>query len=251
MPKSQKPAAVTITNVTKKYQVRHEKPTFFDNLTLFNARQEFKALNQVSLTIPKGEKIGIVGQNGSGKTTLLKIISGITQPTAGTVQTVGKIVSLIDLEAGFHPDLSGEENIYLNGLIIGMSKPEIRKQMPAIIRFADIGEFISAPFYTYSQGMKMRLAFAIGVHANPDILVLDEGIVTGDVLFQKKSSAKIQQFFKAKKTIIVVTHWLHYLEEHCQRIVWMEGGQIVRDGGVEVVKAYQRNMLKRSRKISK
>lgn len=236
--------AVELRAVTKRYQVRHEKPTFFDTMPLLKKTRDFKALDALDLKIQVGEKVGIIGRNGSGKTTLLKIISGITQPSSGQVKTHGKIVSLIDLEAGFHPDLTGEENIFLNGLIIGMTKAEIAAQLPAIIEFADIGEFISAPFYTYSQGMKLRLAFAIGVHADPDILILDEGISTGDAAFQKKSDAKIRQFFKAKKTIIVVTHWLQYLRKHCQRIIWMEDGHVIKDGSTRILSGYEQHLMK-------
>lgn len=248
MSRTKKKLAVELKAVTKRYQIRHEKPTFFDTVPLFKKTRDFEALASLNFRVKPGEKVGIIGRNGSGKTTLLKIISGITQPTEGSVTTRGKIVSLIDLEAGFHPDLTGEENIFLNGLIIGMSKNEIAAQLSSIIEFADIGDFISAPFYTYSQGMKLRLAFAIGVHADPDILILDEGIATGDAAFQKKSSAKILQFFKAKKTIIVVTHWIEYLRKHCERIIWMEDGKIVEDGTTQILKKYVKKVTTGSRK---
>ena len=192
--------AIKLTGVSKLYTIHHEKPTLVEKMV--KGREErFLALNDVSLTIKKGEKIGIIGPNGSGKTTLLKIIAGITTPTSGMIETHGKIVSLIDLEAGFHPDLTGEQNIYLNGMLLGMSKKEIRKMFNAIIRFADIGKFIDAPLFMYSSGMKLRLGFAVAVHANPDILILDEGFSVGDKKFQEKCNEKIDQLFRIKKTI--------------------------------------------------
>ncbi|MDQ3008358.1 MAG: ATP-binding cassette domain-containing protein, partial [bacterium] len=193
------------------------------------------ALDEVDLTIFAGEKVGIVGPNGSGKTTLLKVIVGITNASKGSVKTAGKVVSLIDLEAGFHPDLTGEENIFLNGMIIGMTKQEIEERFAEIVAFADIGDFIDSPLYTYSEGMKLRLGFAVAVHADPDVLILDEGITVGDVNFKIKSEKKIKEFFKAKKTILVVTHWVEFLQKNCNRIITMEHGQIINDGDTRLL----------------
>ncbi len=189
----------------------------------------------MDLTIFAGEKVGIVGPNGSGKTTLLKVIVGITNASKGSVKTAGKVVSLIDLEAGFHPDLTGEENIFLNGMIIGMTKQEIEERFAEIVAFADIGDFIDSPLYTYSEGMKLRLGFAVAVHADPDVLILDEGITVGDVNFKIKSEKKIKEFFKAKKTILVVTHWVEFLQKNCNRIITMEHGQIINDGDTRLL----------------
>jgi ABC-2 type transport system ATP-binding protein len=229
------PLAVELTNITKVYTLHHEKPTFMESLIKKNRTERFVALNDLSLQIPAGQKVGIIGHNGSGKTTLLKVIAGITTPTSGTVATKGKVVSLIDLEAGFHPDLTGEENIFLNGLVVGMSKQEIHAVYDDIVAFADIGNFIDAPLYTYSEGMKLRLGFSIAVHANPDILILDEGITVGDATFRKKAEQKIKEFFKARKTILVVTHWVEFLRENCNRILIMDRGEIVEDGSVAVL----------------
>src|SRR3990167_10056105 len=161
--KNQNSTVITLTEVTKSYTIHHEKPTLVEHL--INGRNEsFNALEDINLEIKKGEKIGIIGPNGSGKTTLLKIIAGITSPTMGIVKTSGMIVSLIDLEAGFHPDLTGEQNIVLNGMLLGMTRAEIAKKHQAIVRFAGIGQFIDAPLYTYSSGMMLRLGFAVAVH---------------------------------------------------------------------------------------
>lgn len=230
--------SVQLKGITKTYIIHHEKPTFVEQLFKSGKQEKFNALDNVDLTIYKGEKVGIIGHNGSGKTTVLKIISRITSPTKGTVFTKGKVISLIELTAGFHPDLTGEENIFLNGLIIGMSRTEVKQKFNKIIEFADIGIFIDAPLYTYSEGMKLRLGFSIAVHADPDILVLDEGISTGDVKFQKKSRNKIQEFFKQGKTIIIVSHWLNFLRQNCNRFIQFKSGVIFEDGSEEVVDNY-------------
>lgn len=238
--KIQKQASIILSRVSKDYVLHHEKPTFSEQIFRKQRVEIFNALTNVSLTIIKGEKVGIVGNNGSGKTTLLKIITGITTPSSGTVKTYGRVVSLIDLEAGFHPELTGEENIFLNGMIIGMRKAEIQKNFSAIVDFADIGKFIDSPMYTYSEGMRLRLGFSIALNANPDILVLDEGISVGDQDFQKKSGVKIQELFQAHKTVVIVTHWLDYLREHCNRIIWIERGAYKKEGGIELLNEYER-----------
>ncbi len=232
--------AIRLSGVSKRYTIHHEKPTLVEKLV--NGRnEEFWALKDINLTIKKGERVGIIGPNGSGKTTLLKIIAGITTPTSGTVETHGKIVSLIDLEAGFHPDLTGIQNIYLNGMLLGMRKQEIEKKLKAIIMFADIGQFIDTPLFTYSEGMKLRIGFSVAVHADPDILILDEGISAGDERFRKKSQTKIINFLRRGKTILVVTHWLDFIKANCERILLMANGCIYQDGGVGLISTYQRN----------
>lgn len=234
--------AIRLTNVSKRYTIHHEKPTLVEKLV--NGKdEEFWALNNVSLTIRKGERVGIIGPNGSGKTTLLKVIAGIATPTSGTVETYGKIVSLIDLEAGFHPDLTGEQNIYLNGMLLGMSKHDITKKLDHIIRFADIKQFIDAPLFTYSSGMKLRLGFAIAIEANPDILVLDEGISVGDRNFQIKSERAIKKILKRGKTILVSTHILWFIEQSCRRVLMVRDGAIASDGSLSLIAQYKNSNL--------
>jgi len=224
------PTAVELINISKKYVVRHEKPTLVDQIFKKGRKKKFWALRNVNLIINKGERVGIVGRNGSGKTTLLKIVNGIARPTSGKVKTNGKVVSLIDLTAGFHPELTGEENIYLNAMLLKMDKKTTKKRFKAIIRFADIGSFIDAPLYTYSEGMKLRLGFSVAVHSNPDILILDEVMSVGDRDFQKKSFARIQEFYNRGKTIILTSHWESYIMENCDRVIWIDKGKIVMDG---------------------
>jgi ABC-type polysaccharide/polyol phosphate transport system ATPase subunit len=237
---SMKKIVIDIKNVTKCYTIHHEKPTLVEKF-IRGKDEKFTALDDVSLTIYQGEKVGILGANGSGKTTLLKIITGITTPTTGEVYTNGKIVSLIDLEAGFHGDLTGEQNIYLNAMLLGITKNEISKTIQSIINFADIRQFIDAPLFTYSSGMKLRLGFAIAIHANPDILILDEGLQVGDISFQKKSYNAIQQIFHKGKTIICVSHWSDSLKQICKKIVWLDQGSIKNTGGVEIINEYEKN----------
>ena len=233
-------AAIRITHATKHYTLHHAKPTFTDRFFGRTQSEKFIALNDLSLTVQKGEKVAVIGKNGSGKTTLLKMICGITKENSGKVDVQGRVVSLIDLEAGFHPEMNGYENILLNALVIGMQKQEVEKKLGDIIEFAGIGSFIDAPMYTYSEGMKLRIGFSVAVHANPDILVLDEMIATGDAGFQQKCFAKVDQFFKEGKTIIAVSHITQYLEESYDRFVWLDNGQVREDGGHEVIASYKK-----------
>lgn len=233
-----KQLAIELKGIRKQYTLRHQKPTLMGGVFGLERKEKFSAVHDISLQIFKGEKVGIIGNNGSGKTTILKIISGITMPTAGAVAVFGKVVSLIELDAGFHPELSGIENIFLNGLMVGMTKAQIDANLKNIIAFSGIGKFMDAPLHTYSSGMALRLGFSIAVHSDPDILVLDEGISVGDQAFRKKSLAKMNEFFKAGKTIIVVSHWLDYLKKNCNRIIWLENGKIKKDGTPKIIDEY-------------
>jgi ABC-type polysaccharide/polyol phosphate transport system ATPase subunit len=235
--------AIQLVGISKKYEIHHEKPTLVEKF-IKGPNETFWALRDINLTIHKGEKVGIIGPNGSGKTTLLKIIASIATPTEGTIQTHGKIVSLIGLDAGFHDDLSGFQNIYLNGMLLGMSKQEITKALPSIIDFADIKQFIDTPLFIYSQGMKLRLGFSIAVHANPDILISDEGLSVGDNYFKQKAYSKMETFFKEGKTIITVSHDMVLSRIYDNRIILLKEGKIIRDGGVSVISYYQKNSLK-------
>lgn len=238
-----KDIAVTLSNISKKYTLQHDKPTLAENLFLNRSQEDFWALKEINLTIKKGERVGIIGANGSGKTTLLKVITGITTPTSGFTNTVGNIVSLIELTAGFHPELTGEDNILLNGLLLGMSKNEIKSKVKRIIKFADIGKFIDTPFYTYSSGMALRLGFSIAIHANPDIIVIDEGLSFGDKFFVTKALKKIRDYIKKNKTLIFVSHFLSLVEQNCDRVIWLDKGTIKSSGEVnKVIKEYSRSI---------
>lgn len=235
--------AVKLTKVSKKFILQHEKPTLIENIFSRKFEEEVWALKGINLTIGKGERLGIVGPNGSGKTTLLEIIAAITSPTSGAVKTSGRVVSLIGLGAGFQADLTGEENVILNGLLIGMSKSEVRRKMKKIVEFADIGKFISAPFYTYSYGMTLRLGFSVAVHADPEILLIDEIMAVGDEEFREKSSKRIREFFLQGKTLIMVSHYLGFLSKICDRAIWMDNGEIKKDGEIRrVIKSYKQSV---------
>lgn len=232
-----RPIAIQFINVGKKYEIHHEKPTLIEKLGEQN--ETYWALKNVNITIKKGERVGIIGSNGAGKTTLLKIIAGITTPTEGRVVTVGKVVSLIGLDAGFNPELSGVENIFLNGLLLGMSRREIQSKLKSIIRFADIHRYIDVPLYTYSSGMKMRLGFSIAAHTKPDILVLDEGMSVGDERFRHKSYQKIQQLIREGVTLILVSHVMEHIRQDVQRIILLEEGTVMHDGNQKIISSYQ------------
>ncbi len=218
--------AISLKGVSKKYILHHEKPTLVENIFKRGRKEEIWALKNINLEIKKGDKIGIIGDNGAGKTTLLKIITGITAPTTGKLEVNGRIAALIDLEAGFHPELTGEENTYLNGMLLGMSKKEIKKQFQSIVRFSGLGKFIDAPFYTYSSGMRLRLGFSIAIHSNPDILLLDEILAVGDQEFQKKSFEATQSFFKKGKTVVFISHNLPVVSRLCPTAFWLKNGEL-------------------------
>ncbi len=216
---------VRLSHITKEYVIHHEKPTLIEKI-IKRHNERFTALDDINITIRRGERVGFVGPNGSGKTTLLKIVAGITAPTSGKVEAIGKIVSLIDLEAGFHPDLTGLQNIFVNGMILGMSKKEINEKLHSIIKFADIDKFIDAPLYTYSEGMKLRLGFSVAIHADPMILILDEFLGVGDISFQKKSLSAIKKKVSSGVTVLIVSHWEQFIKNNTDRIFYMENGKI-------------------------
>jgi len=219
--------AIELRNVSKQYTIHHEKPTLVEKFTK-GKNENFWALKNINLTIKRGERVGIIGPNGSGKTTLLKIISGITTPTTGTVKTYGKVVSVIDLQAGFHPDLSGYQNLFLNGILLGMKNEEIKKETLNIIEFADIKQFIDAPLYTYSSGMMLRLGFAVAAYSNPSIIIVDETINVGDSQFQKKIWAWMDKFIKNGNTFILTSHSDLLINSVCSRIINLNYGIITK-----------------------
>ncbi len=221
---------VQIKKLGKKYSVSRGRPLFLKSIFKSQVRDEIWALKDIDLEINSGEIVGIIGKNGSGKSTLLKILAGITTPTQGTVAISGRVASLIELGAGFQADLTGRENIYLNGTILGLTKREINLKIDQIIRFADIGNFIDAPVRKYSSGMTIRLGFAVASHLDPEILLLDEVLAVGDAAFQKKCFDKIAEFKKSGRTIIFVSHDLNQVANICERAVWIENGQIKKSG---------------------
>jgi lipopolysaccharide transport system ATP-binding protein len=193
----------------------------------------------VSLTVPKGRTLGVIGRNGSGKSTLLKLVAGITKPTSGTVKVDGRISALIELGAGFHPEISGRENVFINGIMLGLSKREVEERFDDIVDFAELREFIDAPVKTYSSGMYMRLGFAVAIHVDPDVLLVDEVLAVGDEAFTHKCLDKFSEFRRRGKTVLIVTHSLGLVERLCDEAVWLDGGEKEAEGDPKrVIGAY-------------
>jgi lipopolysaccharide transport system ATP-binding protein len=188
------------------------------------------ALRDVSLQVEHGEVIGIIGRNGSGKTTLLKILSRITRPTMGTAEVYGSVRTLLEVGTGFHPELTGRENMYLSGAILGMSRREIDRKFDTIVAFSGVERFIDTPLKHYSTGMQMRLAFAVAAHLEPDILLVDEVLAVGDLEFQKKCLGKMEEVSGSGRTILFVSHQLNQIRRLCKRVLWLEGGEIYKSG---------------------
>ena len=206
--------------------------------------REFWALKDVSFEVKKGETIGIIGRNGCGKSTLLQLICGTLNPTSGSVQTNGRVAALLELGSGFNPEFTGRENVYMNGAVLGLSKEEIDARFNDIAVFADIGDFIEQPIKTYSSGMVVRLAFAVAINVDPDILVIDEALAVGDMRFQQKCFRKMRSFKEKGKTIIFVTHDTGAVISFCERAIWLKDGSIHRSGMSEdVVKKYISYMI--------
>jgi ABC-2 type transport system ATP-binding protein len=241
------PFVIRVENVTQRFRVVHERPDSVRELfaKLFRKKvkyHDFEAVKNASLSVRRGEVVGLSGLNGSGKSTLLKVIAGVYRPSEGRVTVTGTIAPLIELGAGMHPDLTGRENILLNGLLMGFSKQEMKQREQRIIEFADLGDFIEAPIRQYSSGMYMRLAFAVATEVDPDILVMDEVLAVGDIEFQAKCFKRLRSFRESGKTILIVTHSMTHVAEICSRAVLMQRGRILADGlPDEVVDVYYRS----------
>ena len=225
--------AIKAENLTKIYKL-YRKPSdrLRDALHLLSPARvsEKRALDDVSLVIGRGETVGVIGVNGSGKSTLLKIITGVLQPTSGTVEVNGHVSALLELGAGFNPEYNGIDNIYLNGMMIGFTEEEIKARMDDILSFADIGEYVWQPVKTYSSGMFMRLAFAVAINIDPDILIVDEALSVGDVFFQAKCYHKFEEFREKGKTILFVSHDLASVNRYCDRVILLNRGVMCGDG---------------------
>lgn len=231
-------------NLTKEYSLNKQK-TFKEFLPAFFGGQQtkvrFKALSQLNFEIKKGESLGILGKNGSGKSTLLKIIAGVTKPTDGRITIEGRIAPLIELGAGFHPELTGRENVYLNGSILGIRKKEMDRLYHQIVDFAELKDFMNQPVKFYSSGMYMRLAFAVAVAKRPEILLVDEILAVGDLMFQEKCLARIKEFQKQGTTLVLVSHNPGQILNYCQKVLVLDKGKQVFFGEAkEGVKIYEK-----------
>src|SRR5271168_603016 len=207
--------------------------------------ETFWALKDVSLEVKEGEVLGLIGRNGAGKTTLLKVLSRITRPTTGWAEIHGRVGSLLEVGTGFHPELTGRENTYLSGAILGMGKKEIARKFDEIVAFAELEKFIDTAVKHYSSGMYVRLAFAVAAHLEPEILLVDEVLAVGDINFQKKCLGKMGDVARAGRTVVLVSHQLNQIRRLCHRVVWVDDGQIRRDGAThEVASAYESTMAR-------
>lgn len=227
------PAAIHVSDLSKVYKLYdRNRDRVIEALGLSRRVRyhEHYALNHVSFDIRRGETVGIIGSNGAGKSTILKIITGVVQPTSGTLTVDGRISALLELGAGFNQEYTGMENIYLNGTMMGYSRSEVEERIPAILEFADIGEFIHQPVKMYSSGMFVRLAFALAINIDPDILVVDEALSVGDVFFQSKCYKKFDEFKEQGKTILFVSHDLSSISRYCDRAILLNKGKLVAEG---------------------
>src|SRR5580704_13595911 len=206
-------------------------------------QRELWALRDVAFEVKPGEVIGVIGRNGAGKTTLLKLLSRVTEPSAGWAQICGSVGSLLEVGTGFHPELTGRENIYLNGAILGMSRREIGRKFDEIVTFAEVAEFLETPLKHYSSGMQTRLAFAVAAHFEPEILLVDEVLAVGDLSFQKKCLGKMDDVARDGRTVVFVSHQMNQIRRLCARSIWIDGGCLRMDGPTaEVVSSYESAM---------
>ncbi len=237
---------ISIDNVSIKFRLSNDKILSLKEFAIAKLMkkvkyQEFWALKDVSFKVNKGEVLGIIGNNGAGKSTLLKVISGIMRPTEGKVEVEGNIVPMLELGSGFDYELSGKENIFLNGAILGYQEEFLREKYEEILEFSELGDFINTPIRNYSSGMVMRLAFSIATVVNPDILIVDEILAVGDADFQAKSKNRMLEMMSGGTTVLFVSHNINQIKEMCNRVVWIEHGKVKMVGDTkQVCEAYQR-----------
>ncbi|MCL5023307.1 MAG: ABC transporter ATP-binding protein [Nitrospirae bacterium] len=248
---------IKVCNLSKKYLIQHQQRgrytalrdvmansvkrvgrKLFSSFTIHDShftasKEEFFALKDVNFEIKRGDRVGIIGRNGAGKSTLLKVLSRITEPTTGRIEITGRVASLLEVGTGFHPELTGRENIFLNGAILGMPKAEIKEKFDAIVDFAEIEKFLDTPVKRYSSGMYVRLAFAVAAHLEPEILIVDEVLAVGDAQFQKKCLGKMEEVGKEGRTVLFVSHNLQAISRLCSRAVYLVEGRVENDGPIE------------------
>lgn len=235
-------SAIIVDHVDKRFKLVYDKPNTLKERFVFwkNKKVNYhEVLKDINLDVKKGETVALIGTNGSGKSTLLKLMTKIIYPTKGKITTNGKLTSLLELGAGFHPDFTGRENIYFNASVFGLTHQEIDKRIDEIIEFSELGEFIEAPVRTYSSGMYMRLAFSVAINVDAEILLIDEILTVGDQHFQDKCFKKLQELKDSNKTIIIVSHSLESIRNLCDRTIWLYDGKIRLDGNTnEVIDEY-------------
>ena len=235
---------ITVDNVSMKFKLMDNKALSLKEFVTRKIKgdinyKEFWALSDVSFSVKRGEVLGIIGRNGSGKSTLLKVISGILKPTRGTVECNGTIAPMLELGSGFDPDLTGRENVFLNGAVLGFNKKFLEEKYEDIVRFAELDRFMNVPIRNYSSGMMMRLAFAIATLVNPDILIVDEILAVGDAHFQERSKQRMHELMSGGTTVLLVSHSMDQIRQMCNRVLWLDGGKLKMIGETqEVCDAY-------------
>ena len=238
--------SIEIHHISKKFRIYKERNQNLKTALLrrrSSLYEEYWAVKDVSFDILAGETFGMIGSNGSGKSTLLKCLAKILYPTTGTFEISGRMAALLEVGSGFHPELSGRENIYLNGSILGMTKKEIHDRFKSIVDFSGVGEFIDQPVKNYSSGMYVRLGFSVAIHVDPDVLLVDEVLAVGDEAFQKKCYSKFQELRSRGKTVVIVSHALDVMETLCDKIAWLEKGELRYIGDAkEAIRLYQESL---------
>ena len=238
MQENQEEDRIIVEHVYKSFNIYLDKANSLKEKLLFwnrNKKEKREVLKDINLTIKNGEAVGLIGVNGSGKSTLLKLMTKIIYPNQGKITTNGKLTSLLELGAGFHPDFSGRENIYFNASIFGLTRKKIDERIDKIIEFSELGSYIDNPVRTYSSGMYMRLAFAVAINVDADILLVDEVLAVGDQHFQDKCIAKMKELKEEGKTMVFVTHSLSTVKDFCNRAIWLSNGEIKMDGEPDTV----------------
>lgn len=239
--------AILVEGLSKRYWLQGPAPRTFQEAVLRSLgaarrRQPFWSLREVSFQIEPGESVGIVGSNGAGKSSLLRLICGLGRPTSGRVQVEGRVAALLELGAGFHPDLTGRQNLYISAIVSGLRRAEVDTLYEEVVSFAEIEEFMDQPLRTYSAGMQLRLGFAVAIHVDPAILIIDEVLAVGDFNFQQKCLIRIEEFRRRGKTLLFVSHDMGAIPRFCSRAIWLRHGQLLVDGPAEqVIAAYEGN----------
>ncbi|QWS34807.1 ABC transporter ATP-binding protein [Curtobacterium sp. L6-1] len=239
-------AAVTVENVSKRFRMYHERNDSLKSMVMRGKKsvhEDFWALKDVSFEVPQGKTFGLIGKNGSGKSTLLKCLAKILWPEEGTITARGKQASLLEVGSGFHPELSGRENVFLNGSILGMSRKEVARKFDEIVSFSGVGHFIDQPVKNYSSGMYVRLGFSVAVAVTPDILVVDEVLAVGDATFQKRCRTKFKEMKEEGRTVILVSHSMGTVKDMCDEVAWLNQGELQMIGKTDdVVAAYNKTV---------
>jgi len=234
--------SITVEGLSKRYWLQGPAPRTFQQalaqaIGALHSDTPFWALRDVSFWVGAGESVGIIGPNGAGKSTLLRLVCGLGRPTSGRARIEGRVTALLELGVGFHPYLTGRENLYVSAIVSGLRRAEVNARFDEIVHFAEIEQFIDQPLRTYSSGMQMRLAFSVAVHVDPDVLIVDEVLAVGDAHFQQKCVERIARFQSSGKTLLIVSHDMMMIQRFCSRAIWLQHGQVVADGPADQITA--------------